>query len=100
MNKTVNVAFYVLEHMAINNKGGGSERTLLRRQMPNHDSEVIFALKDQVALLTRQLQGAPLGVNSIATCQWCQGPHLSEKCQVGNPMLRKTPEHANFVGHA
>ena len=80
MNKTEDVAFDLLEHMANNNEGGGSERTILRRQAPNHDSEAIRALTEQVAMLTRQLQGAPLGVNSIATCQWCQGPHPSESC--------------------
>ena len=39
MNKTEDVAFDLLENMAINNEGGGSERTILRRQVPNHDSE-------------------------------------------------------------
>ena len=100
MNKTEDAAFDLLEHMANNNEGGGSERTILRRQAPNHDSEAIRALTEQVAMLTRQLQGAPLGVNSIATCQWCQGPHPSESCQAGNPMTRETPEQANFVGNA
>ena len=69
MNKTKDTAFDLLEHMAINNKGGGSPRTISRREAPNHDSEAIRALMGQVAMLTRQLQGAPLGVNSIATCQ-------------------------------
>ena len=46
MNKTEDAAFDLLEHMANNNEGGGSERTFLRRQAPNHDNEAIRALTE------------------------------------------------------
>ena len=99
MNQTEEAAFKLLEDMSLNNEGGGAERAILRRQAPSQNDEAIRALTEQVAMLTRQLQGATLGVNSVAICQWCHGAHPSEACQVGNPMAGECPEQANFVGN-
>ena len=35
----------------------------------------------------------------MATYQWCNGPHASEMCQVGNPMMSEGFEQAYFVGN-
>ena len=80
MNQTEEASFNLLETMAMNNEGGGSERTILRRQAATADNNAIRALTKQVDTLSHQLQKAQLGVNAIASCQWCHGPHLSEAC--------------------
>ena len=75
MNRTEEAAFNLLEEISMNNEGSGADRTIMRRQAPSPNNDAIRALTEQVAMLTRQLQGSTLGVNSIATCQWCHGPH-------------------------
>ena len=71
----------------------------MRRQGAIAEGDAIRALSEQVATLTRQLQGAQLGVHAIASCQWCHGQHPSEACQVGNPLVREPYEQANYVGN-
>ena len=53
MNQTKEASFNLLEMMAMNNERGGSERTILRRQVATSDGEAIRALTEQVATLTR-----------------------------------------------
>ena len=58
MNQIEEASFNLLEMMAMNYKGGGSERAVTRRQVAIEDSDAIKALTEQVATLSRQLQGA------------------------------------------
>ena len=99
VNKTEEAAYALLEEMAMTSDHGGADRSILRRQMPVNAVESVKALTEQIATLSKQLQNAQLGVNAIMTCQWCQGPHLSETCQVGNPMLTERTEQTQFIGN-
>ena len=52
-NQTEEASFNVLETMAMNSECGGSERTIMRRQVAIVDRDAIRALTEQVATLTR-----------------------------------------------
>ena len=71
-----------------------------------HDVDVLTNLPAQMTILTKQLQNAQVQsarilngyftTNSIKACptmcEFCNGPHQSSDCQVGNPFAQMTME--------
>ena len=67
------------------------------------DSDVIIALTAQVASLTRQLQSSQPTAKAIYTpppsCDFYQGAHASNECQVGNPFSQLKREQVHYVSN-
>ena len=94
MSKSTDEAYQLLENIALNNFQWLSERVTPKKPAGVHKLDVFNNLAVQVLLLTKQLQSTQLqNAQTVAnvikapfpSCDFCNGPHLSEKCQMGNP---------------
>ena len=97
MRKSEDEAYQLLENMAINNFQWPSEIATSKKSMRMYEVDVFSNLAAQVFLLTKQLQATQLqNMQASATaiqactslCEFCNGPHLSSKCQVGNHLCK------------
>ena len=103
MNKTEDEAYAMLEELANEECQWSNPRRVEGRQQGKHEVDMITKLAAQVDILTKQLQAQKLGVHAVQTpqqsCDFCQGNHLSEECQEGNPFMQTNQEQAQYVGN-
>ena len=106
MSKSPNEAYHLLENMALNNFQWLSERVTPNRPGGVHKLDVFNNLAVQVSFLTKQLQSTQLQNAQVVktmiqvptpSCDFCNGPHSSTKCQMGNPFGQMSVEQAQYL---
>ena len=83
-----------------------SDRVVPNKVVGMHNVDVLTSLMAQMTLLTKQLQNAqvqsariqnarftPNAIQSCPSlCDFCNGPHQSSNCQLGNPFAQMSME--------
>src|SRR4051812_20552319 len=95
-NKTLDMAYDLLEVMA-NNNYLKNDRNIIKKPGVMEVDEVT-ALKAQIAAMDRKID--KLSVNTVKVhqvCEFCAGNHAFVDCQVGNPFAQ--PEQANYLNN-
>ena len=92
--------------MDLNNCQWLSERVAPKKPAGVHELDVFNNLAVQVSLLKKQLQSTQLknaqAVKNVIqapppSCDFCNGPHLSAKFQMGHPCGQMSVEQAQYL---
>ncbi|XP_048140761.1 uncharacterized protein LOC125316465 [Rhodamnia argentea] len=95
-NKSPKEAFDLLEEMVSNSYQWPIERLSTRKPNGIYEVGVSNAIATHFAALNKKIDSV-LKIQG-STCEFCNGSHASDECQVGNPFAHP-PENTNFVGN-
>jgi len=104
MSKTEDVAYNLIEEMALNNYQWSSERGQPKMVGGKYDIDALTLLTAKTNAMTQKLDKLNVNVvNSCAPSPLCDRcgslDHVSENCQVGNPFAPPPIEHAAYVNN-